>query len=204
MARHPVMALSLLFGAPGAGIWYAVLFLAVPLMLTSLSGHGAAGAGLAGHGLSAYGLVLASYGFGNIGGALFIGGSPMPRRAGRLVFAADLVLGGGLALIGASYLVLPPAWVVAGFCLAAAASSVGGPMSDIPVAVLRQTRLRPEDQAAAMRATLIAWNVGILVALAGAPALFGWAGVAPSVIGGGLLIMAFGVAGLLRTWRFVS
>lgn len=194
MARHPVLALSLLFGVPGAGIWYAVLFLAVPLLLTHMPGHG----------LPDFGLVLASYGLGNIGGALFIGGTPMPRRAGRMVFAADLVLGGGLAAIGAAYLLLPGPWVLPGFCVAAAFSSVGGPMSDIPVAVLRQTRLRPEDQAAAMRATLVSWNVGILIALAGAPLLFGAVGVAPAVLGGGLVIVACGVAGLLRTWRFFS
>lgn len=189
MGRQPVMALWLLFGAPGSGIWYTVLFLATPLMLTTLPGRG----------LADYGMVLASYGFGNIAAALFIGGAPMPRRAGRMVFAADLVLGGGLAAMGAAYLLLPAGWVLPAFCAAAAVGSVGGPMSDIPVAVLRQTRLAPEDQAAAMRATLVVWNAGTLVALVGAPAVFGAIGVAPAVVAGGLAIVGFGAVGLLRT-----
>lgn len=189
MGRHRVMALSLLFGSPGAGIWYAILFLATPLMLTSLPGHG----------LADYGLVLASYGFGNIGAALFIGGGPMPRRAGRMVFGADLVLGGGLAGMGVAYLTLPPGWVLPALCVTTAIGSIGGPMSDIPMAVLRQTRLAPADQAAAMRATLVSWFSGILVALVGAPTVFGWIGVAPAVVLGGLSIVGFGVVGLLRT-----
>ena len=79
-------------------------------------------------------------------------------------------------------LLLPQRWVLAGMCAGAALAAVGGPMSDIPVAVLRQTRLAATDQAAAMRATLVMWNLGTLVALAGSPALFATIGVAPAVI----------------------
>ncbi len=188
MRSRPMLGFTLLTAAPGAGIWYAIMFLAVPLLLTGPGRPGIAG----------FGLVMASYGSTNLLGALAIGGTSLPRFPGRMVFAADLVLGGGLGVLGLSALLLPPRWMLAGMCAGAAIGAVGGPMSDIPVAVLRQTRLDGADQAAAMRATLVMWNLGTLVALAGSPALFAAVGVAPSVIAGSVVIVACGVAGLLR------
>ncbi len=147
---------------------------------------------------------MASYGSTNLLAALAIGGAPLPRHPGRIVFAADVVLGTGLALLGLSPLLLPPHWVLAGMCAGAAFGAIGGPMSDIPVAVLRQTRLAAADQAAAMRATLVMWNFGTLVALAASPVVFGAIGVAPAVIAGSAVIVGCGLLGLILHSRTIT
>lgn len=194
MLRRPVLGFALLTAAPGAGIWFAIMFVAVPLLLTGPGRPGIAG----------FGLVMASYGSTNLLAALAIGGAPLPRRAGRLVFSADVVLGGGLALLGLSAWLLPARWVLPGMCLGAAIGAIGGPMSDIPVAVLRQTRLALTDQAAAMRATLVMWNLGTLVALAASPAVFATVGVAEAVIAGSLVIVGCGMLGLVLHSRTIT
>ena len=186
MLHHPLLGFSIATAAPTAGIWYAVLFLAVPLMLTRMPGGG----------LAEFGLVLSCYGATNLLGAFMVGGAPLPRRPAWLIFGADLVMGAGLGMIGLSYLLLPPHWRILGFCAGAAFSAFGGPMSDIPVAVLRQTRLPPHDQAAAMRATLIAWNGGTLLCMAAAPVLFATIGPAWAVVWGSAVIFLSGILGV--------
>jgi MFS family permease len=194
LRSHRVLGFALCTIGPGAGVWYAILFLAVPLLLARRP-HG---------GLAEYGAVLASYGLTNILGALVVGGMRLPRRPGWLIFGGDMVLGAGLGSMGLVALLLPPGWLVPGLCAAAGFASLGGPMHDIPVAVLRQTRLPPTDQAAAMRALLAAMSLSTLLAMAAAPALFGAAGVAPSVAGGGVLIVLLGLAGVIARGRTVA
>jgi MFS family permease len=186
MWRHRLLGFSIATAGPTAGIWNAVLFLAVPLLLARVPGGG----------LASFGLVLSCYGCTNLLGAFLIGGAALPRHPAWLIFGADVVMGAGLGTIGLSALLLPPHWQLDGFCAGAAASAFGGPMSDIPVAVLRQTRLPPNDQAAAMRATLIAWNGGALVCLAAAPLAFAAVGVAATVVAASSLIVLSGVVGI--------
>lgn len=188
MWSNPLLRFSLLIAAPAPGIWYAVMFLGVPLLVSRPGGPGIAG----------FGAVMASYGFTNLLAALVIGGAPLPRRPGRLIFAADVVLGSGLAVLSLAPLLLPQGWMLAGMCAGAAIGAVGGPMSDIPIAVLRQTRLAIADQAAAMRALLVMWNGGTLIALIASPALFASLGVARAMVAGSAVIIACGLAGLVR------
>lgn len=188
MRAHPILGFFLLVNTgPVAGIWFAVLFLAVPLLLGPTT-----------EGLTGFGLVISAYGSTNLLATLMFGGLALPRRPGWLVFGSDLVLGAGMVGIGLAALFLPPEWVVPGMCAAAAFAAVGGPMSDIPTAVLRQTRLTRADQAGAMRAWLVAMNAGTLVALLGAPSVFATLGVGQSVVAGGAVMMALGVAGVAR------
>ncbi len=194
MIERPMLGFVLACAAPVSGIWFAVMFVAVPLLLEGPNRPGLAG----------FGLVMASYGSTNLLAALAIGGAPLPRHPGRLVFAADVVLGTGLVVLGLSPLLLTSRWILPGMCLGAAIGAIGGPMSDIPVAVLRQTRLALADQAAAMRATLVMWNFGTLVALAASPAVFAAIGVAEAVVAGSLVIVGCGTLGLLLHSRTIT
>lgn len=191
MRAQPILGFHLLVNtAPVTGIWTAIMFLAVPLMLGSTP-----------QGLAGFGLVISAYGSTNLLATLLFGGMALPRRPGWLVFGADLVLGGGLAAMGVASLALPPDWRLAGLCAGAAFGAVGGPMADIPTAVLRQTRLALADQAAAMRAWLVAMNLGNLACLAAAPVVFAAIGVGAAVTAGGAVIVLCGVLGLLRHAR---
>ena len=185
---QPILMFALLCNsAPVAGIWWAAMFLAVPLVL-----------GTTPRGLASFGLVISAYGSTNLLATLLFGGLALPRRPGWLLFGADVVLGGGIVAMGLAARLLPDAWLVPGLCAGAAFGAVGGPMADIPTAVLRQTRLALADQAAAMRAWLVATNLGTLVCLALAPLVFASFGVPAAMVAGGLIMTGCGVAGLLR------
>ncbi len=94
--------------------------------------------------------------------------------------------------MGAAGLLLPPGWLLPGLCAAAALGAIGGPIEDVAIAVLRQTRLARADQAAAMRAYLVSGNLGILLALIAAPTVFDRLGAAATVAlcGASLLVVA--------------
>ncbi|WP_428485300.1 hypothetical protein [Rhodopila sp.] len=69
-------------------------------------------------------------------------------------------------------------------------------MRDIPLAVLRQTRLRPMDMAAGMRATMAMSSAGTLLAMLLTPGAIGLAGVVPVVVACGLAYFSVGLVGL--------
>jgi len=63
----------------------------------------------------------------------------------------------------------PPAWaLVAAIVALGAGSALFGPalQAVLPPLVGPQTRLAPGDQAAAMRAVLVVWNIGTLIGIA--------------------------------------
>jgi hypothetical protein len=84
----------------------------------------------------------------------------------------------------------------------AALSAIGGPMKDIPMAVLRQTRLAPADMGAAMRALMAVNSAGTLAALLLAPSLTASVGVLPVIVGCGAVVVAVAVValGLFADW----
>ena len=87
-----------------------------------------------------------------------------------------------------------------GMMAASAFAAIGGPMKDIPVAVLRQTELPAGTVASAMRAFMVASYAGVLTAMTVAPVVGrsigpGWL---LAICGGGLL--AFAGWGLRRHW----
>jgi hypothetical protein len=84
---------------------------------------------------------------------------------------------------------------------AAALGAISGPMKDIPVAVLRQTRLDPTDMGAAMRAYMAMANAGALAAMLAAPSLVAGLGV-PTVLA--LCSLVFLVTGVAGLWRFAG
>ena len=191
MRRHRVLGYALLSGPLLSGVWNATMFFGLPLLIAGTGRRGSAG-------LAAYGLVIACYGSTNLLTTLVVGGWQVPRHPAWRVFGADALYGAGILGIGGAALLLPPAWVLPGICAAAAVGAINGPLADIPLAVLRQTRLAAADQAAAMRAVLVASNFGTLVALLAAPSALRAIGVAPAFVLAGLACIATGLVGALR------
>jgi hypothetical protein len=190
MLSHPLLGYCLTVTGLLNGIWYAVFFLGLPLMIAR---HAAPGTNEAG--LGDYGLVLSAYGCTNLLATVFFGSRLLPARPQFQMFGGNILVGVGLALLGlASF--LPAPWLLPGFAAAAALGAIGGPMKDIPLAVLRQTRLRPADMAAGMRAYMAANSTGILLAMLLMPGVIELAGVVPVIIACGLIYLAIGVLGI--------
>jgi hypothetical protein len=186
--RHRLLFYVLTTAGIVYGAWYVAMFLGIPLMLK----RGGADVG-------AYGLVIASYGSTNLLATLVVGSLRVPERPGWLVFCGLGLVGLGTTLLGvAGFVPLPQGWLVPALCLAAASGAAGGPMQDVAVAVLRQTRLPRADQAAATRAFMACNNIGLLAAFLVAPRLFDALGAAPTVMLCGAALLAVAGVGLLR------
>lgn len=192
--RHRLLGYVLAASGPLNGAWYAVFFLILPLMVAR---NGLVGPG--GSGVAAYGAVISAYGCTNLLANLVIGSRPMPARPGRQIFLGNLCMGLGicaLALVEAYG--LPRAALLPAYAAIAALCAVGGPMQDIPVAVLRQTELPRQDIQAATRAFIAASQLGFLLGLVAAPALLGLLPVPAVVALCGAPSIVFGVVGLRR------
>lgn len=189
LSSHPVLWLEVRVNGILNGAWYAIIFLGVPLALAQEGpAHG---------GLSAFGAVISAYGSTNLLATLLIGGRTMPANPGRQVFAGNLVLGLGLLVIALSAAAASPLRLV-GFIAGACIGAVGGPMHDIPVAVLRQTKLPHRDVPAAMRAALVANNTGVLIAMTLVPLIYAVAPVWMVMTGCAAIIILIGLIGLVR------
>ena len=189
--RHRL--LSYMLAATGLlnGAWYAVFFLILPLLVTR--------DGLVGPGVAAYGAVISAYGCTNLLANLVIGSRPMPARPGRQIFLGNLIMGVGmcgLAVIEAAG--LPRRALLPAYAACAAFCAVGGPMQDIPVAVLTQTELPRPDIRSATRAFIAANQGGLLLGLLIAPALLELLPLALVVALCGAMIITFGTMGLRR------
>ena len=173
------------------GAWYAAFYLVVPILIRRLGVTGPGHSGMA-----AFGLVISAYGLTNLAANLVIGSRPMPTRPQRQMFGGDLLMGIAILLLIAAAR-LPAGWILPGLMAAAALGAISGPMGDIPVAVLRQTRLDPADVAAAMRAYMAMANGGLLIAMLAVPSLisaFGLAAVLALCAGVFLVTAAVGLA----------
>lgn len=196
VARHKLLRFVLLTSGFTNGAWFATLFLGLPLLIerAGITGPG-------GTGLGAFGLVISSYGCTNLAATLWIGNRAMPVRPGRQIFAGDALLGTGLVLLALAPVLWPRGWLLPGLCLGAAIAAPGGPMHDVPVAVLRQTELPRQDVPAAMRAFMVAGNLGILAAMLAAPLMFTALPLVPASALCGVMAVGVGLAGLLRVFN---
>jgi MFS transporter, DHA3 family, macrolide efflux protein len=197
-ARHSLLGFYLAVSGPLNGVWYAVFYLCLPLMIAG-TGVGASGGQT---GLGAYGLILSAYGCGNLAATVILGGRTVPARPQFQMLAGNLLTGGGiLALATASF--LPAEWRLAGFAGASVVAAMGGPMQDIPTAVMRQTRIAALDRAAAMRAYMAACAFGILVAMLVTPVAIGVFGITRVIAGCGAVYLCVAAIGLARFagWR---
>lgn len=192
LRAHPLLGFYLKATGLVNGAWYALFFLAVPLAIDQRGIHGPGGSGL-----GAYGLVISAYGSTNLAATLVFGSRLMPARPQFQMFSGTVISGLGMVLTGAA-LLLPAGWVLPGLMASAALSAIGGPMKDIPMAVLRQTRVAPADMGAAMRAYMSATSSGVLAALLLLPSLIAAAGVLTVIIGCGAVVIAVGVVALVR------
>jgi len=192
MTAHPLLGYVLRTNAMNNGAWYAAYFLAIPLLIERFSIRGPGGTGL-----GAFGLVIAAYGSTNLLSTLTLGGRPMPVQPQRLMFCGSMITGLGTALI---MLVpaLPAEWRLPGLAGAAGIAAIGGPMKDIPFAVLRQMRLPARDLAAGVRAYIATTSAGTLVALLVAPILLHAMAASTFILGCGAIMMASGATGLVR------
>ncbi len=192
--RHRLLGYMLAMTGPLNGAWYAVFFLILPLMVAR---NGLVGPG--GSGVAAYGAIISAYGCTNLLANLVIGSRPMPARPGRQIFLGNLIVGTGICGLAAIEAAgLPQAALLPAYAAAAAFAAVGGPMQDIPVAVLTQSELPRPDIQAATRAFIAASQGGLLLGLVVAPALLGLLPLPLVVALCGAPIIAFGVVGLRR------
>ena len=198
MTAHPVLGFVLRTTALVNGAWYSAFFLALPLLIEQSGVQGPGGSGL-----GAYGLVISAYGCTNLIATLVLGGRALPARPQFQMFGGTLLVGSGMVLMGLAAL-LPPAWVLPGLAASAAFGAAGGPMKDIPVAVLRQTRLPASDMAAGMRAYMAANSAGMLAAMLLAPSLLHSFGTMPVIVASGVLLAVVGTAGMLVLARWTE
>jgi MFS family permease len=193
--RHVLLGFTLSITGVLNGTWYAAFFLGIPLLIEQ---RGITGPG--GSGLGAYGLVIASYGCTNLLATLVVGSRTLPARPGGQMFGGTMIGGLGIVLLGlAAAAPLGPAVLLALFAAFAALTAIGGPMKDIPLAVLRQTELPRRDLPAAMRAFLVSANAGLLAAMLVAPLAFETLGVPLTLLVCGATNLAIGVLGV---WKF--
>lgn len=192
MTAHPLLGYILRTTAVVNGAWYAAYFLAIPLLIEH---DGLRGPG--GTGLGAYGLIIAAYGSTNLLSTLVLGGRPTPLRPQLQMFSGGLITGIGTGSIAITPF-LPHEWRLAGLAATAALAAVGGPMKDIPVAVLRQIRLSPRDLAAGVRAYIAANSTGTLVAMLLAPTLLEHLGPATVIFLCGTIMVVTASTGLIR------
>ena len=148
------------------GAWIVTFYLCVPLAIDH-----AAATGFGGSGLGAFGLVIACYGATNFAALLIVGNREMPPRPEHQIIAAKFVMMAGMIVVALTAWLAPPALLLPGFMLGALISAPGGPMVDVPVAVMRQTRLGPAEVAPAVRAFIANNQVGNIVGLLAAPLL---------------------------------
>jgi MFS transporter, DHA3 family, macrolide efflux protein len=174
-----------------------VFFLCLPLMITRSEGGRA--------GLGSYGLILSAYGCGNLAATVFLGGRMLPARPQFQMLGGNIQGGCGVLLLAAANF-LPAEWRMAGFAAASALTAMGGPMQDIPTAVLRQTRVTPADRAAAMRAYMAMVGLGILIAMLLTPMAIAGFGIVPVIVGCGAVYLCVATLGLARLgkWREVQ
>ncbi len=183
---HPVLAYVVVTSGVLNGAWYAAYFLLLPLATQA-----------AGLPLSAYGLVISAYGCTNLIGNLVVGSRPMPAHPARQIFSGNLCLGLGIAGVGVAA-ALPAGWLLPVAMAASGLAAVGGPMQDIPIAVLRQTAVSRGDVPATMRAMMASSQVGVLAALVLAPLLVAVLPLAGVIGLCGLAILVIGAEGLRR------
>jgi DHA3 family macrolide efflux protein-like MFS transporter len=194
MWQHRLLAYVLFNTGVTNGTWYAAMFLGLPLMINA---YGIVGPG--GTGLGTYGLVISCYGSTNLLATLVVGGRELPSRPARLMCSGNVIFGSGVFLLGGVMLVpLPVAARLPCLLMIAAFAAIGGPMSDITIATLRQTLLLRGDIAPAMRAYMVMNNVGLLIAMLIAPRALDAFGTAPVIAACGAIVAVVGVTGLLR------
>lgn len=198
MAEHPLLCFAIWTTGLLNGLWYLVFFLGLPLLIQFNGVTGPSGSSL-----GAYGLVISTYGLANLSTTIAIGNLAPSARPQIGMYSGSIVMGLGLILMGAC-VNLTPQWRLIGFAFAAALGAIGGPLKDVPLAVIRQSRLLKQDIAPAVRAYSAVSQAGILVTLLLAPMSFHRIGVSPTIAVSGLITIVIGIIGMVFNFGWVE
>jgi len=176
------------------GCWVVVIGHAFPLTVEQ---SGASWLGISG--VAAYGTGLAVYGVANVSANLLIS-SMRPSLSAVRMLAGLAVMGAGLTGMALAVAFAPPDLLLPGLYAGLALAACGSPFCDIPLAMRVQLAGGPGAPRAAaasvFRVRLSMNFTGIMLAGLVSPTLFGTLGVAPTMLGSGLLCAAASLAAL--------
>ena len=139
--------------------------------------------------LTDYSLMMMAYGIGNLGANLVLA-SLKPGRPQVQLIVAKLIFGTGVFLLP-----LVPGRPV--LMLVAAFAALNGPLENLAMLHLMQSRFPPHRLAQVYRLQMCSVFSGLLVAYLVAPSLFGWFGLAPVIMAAGALTFVTGLVGLV-------
>jgi MFS family permease len=142
--------------------------------------------------LTSYGLMMGAYGVGNVTANLVIASLPQRHPALRLALSR--------VLFGAGLMALPLCADPRMRMLVAALTAINGPLGDLTLLDLLQTRFPPEALAAVFRVQMCAVFGGLLLGYLVAPSLFHGLSTRAAIVVFGAAALATGFAGaaLLR------
>ncbi|GHO54893.1 MFS transporter [Ktedonobacter robiniae] len=140
--------------------------------------------------VSAYGLIVAAYGAGNVVSNLLIGSLPL-RRPVRVMLLGRLIVGGGFILM-----ISQPSLAMAMF--GAALAATGGPMGDIPLAIMMQTELPSQHIGKVYSLYDMTSSLGSILGPMLAALLYAYLTVPQAIATCGLIIAATSVMGFTR------
>lgn len=141
-------------------------------------------------GVGTYGLIVGAYGVGNVL-SNFVMGSLTIRHRMRSIALGKVIIGAGFLLMVAT-----PFLPVVLF--SAALASIGGPMGDIPYAMMIQTDIPANALGKVYSLGQISETMGSTLGLLLAVPLFQFVSVPLSIACGALIFVIVGVAGLIR------
>jgi len=174
------------------GLWVVAMWLSLPLAVQrgGLEAFGAKG-------LAVVGLVMGAYGVGNVASNLVVGGLQI-RAPVAMIIAGNAVVGLGLVLMGWAALAAPPTLVIPLMMAASTFTALGGPVSDVPMATLRQSVFPLHEVAAVHRLSIVSDWGGMLLATALAPTALQVVSPAMAILLCGLGIVAVALIGLTQ------
>ena len=180
LKRSPLMVYLVTVKSLGGGLWSLSYGLGLALLVQRLAPGN----------VRAFGLTIASYGAGNLAGALFIGNVPR-RRPAFALFCGYLWMGAGFVAMGAA----PGLGALAAAC---AWAGFGGPINDLPFVDIVQDLYPVAEIARVFRLRMAAETAAGLILLLLAPALFRAAPVRLVISACGVIFALFGAVGLAR------
>jgi len=192
IAARPIFIYLLWRGGAVAGLWFVALWLCLPFAVQHGGIHGF---GL--EGLAATALVMGAYGVGNLISNLVVG-SLTVRRPLPMILAGNAIVGVGLVFLGVAVIAAPSGMTLLALAAAAAFTALGGPLTDIPMALLRQTMFPVAEIPAVYRLTIVFEWGGMLLANLCAPMLLRHAEPSALMVATGASIVAVALFGALR------
>jgi Arabinose efflux permease len=146
-------------------------------------------------GVGSYGLIIGAYGVGNVLSNIVLG-SIRIRRYVLMIFCGNMILGLGFLVMASSHTLLLA-------MLGSALAAVGGPMEDIPIAIMMQTNLPSSQLGKVYSLRMILGSVGASLGYLIAIPLFDTLGVVTTIVIGASTLVLAGLAGLIR-FRFTD